>query len=152
MYMKRCVLLGESFPKARCCHMGIFRAMHILILGQQLVTVLANMYYVCTKKKKKFVSCVSFFKVTFSITPYNPLNIILYICNTFNLPSLLNTQYSTCITYSAVAAYQSLLLYQLYQFMSPVILKMILLHIVYLLSYSALMPAMHHTAVICLLE
>lgn len=111
-------------------------------------------YVLCLykKKKKKFVSCVSFFKVTFSITPYNLLNIILYICNTFNLPSLLNTQYSTRITYSAVAAYQSLLLYQLYQFMSPVILKMILLHIVYLLSYSALMPAMHHTAVICLLE
>lgn len=105
-------------------------------------------YVLCLYKEKLFHLFLSS-RLHFSITPYNPLNIILYIHRTFNLPSLLNTQYSTRITYSAVAAYQSLLLYQ---FMLPVIIKKILLHIVYLLSYSALMPVMHHTAVICLLE
>ncbi len=65
------------------------------------------MYYVC--KKKNSLICFFSSRLHFSIIPCNPLNIILYIHRTFNLPSLLNT---THITYSAVAAYQSLLLYQ----------------------------------------
>lgn len=76
-------------------------------------------YVLCLYKEKLFHLFLSS-RLHFSITPYNPLNIILYIHRTFNLPSLLNTQYSTRITYSAVAAYQILLLYQ---FMLPVILK-----------------------------
>lgn len=64
--------------------------------------------YVKEKQFNLFLSS----RLHFSIIPCNPLNIILYIHRTFNLPSLLNKQYSTHITYSAVAAYQSLLLYQ----------------------------------------
>lgn len=51
------------------------------------------MYYVC-KKRKLFHLFLSS-RLHFSITPYNPLNIILYIHCTFNLPSLLNTIFNT---------------------------------------------------------
>lgn len=75
------------------------------------------------------------------ITPYIPLKMILYIHSTFNLPGLLITQYST---------YQRLLLYRF--FVCLLSWKIILMHIVYLLSYSSPMRMKHHTAVILLLE
>ncbi len=105
-------------------------------------------YVLCLYKGKLFHLFLSS-TLHFSITPYNLLNIILYIHRTFNLRSLLNTIFNMhhLLGFCGISKFITVSIY-----VACYLKKKILLHIVYLLSYSALMPVMHHTAVICLLE